>query len=246
MIEIGTLDRITPIIGERGTGKSTLAKIDALEFQRSTGGLVLGHSPNGQIGHESYIDFHDSFRSLEKGLRKRPGQMHFLADGGSPEEVIDYARALSLALRRKGHESADVKFNPKRPAPPSVMAAPVLVIIDEGTHTDQSKRLRKEQDSEITTADLRELEKFLTSARHENVALTFLIQAPTARSWVYMEQGNRFRVFRYMHEWGLNSVRAAAIPKEAMAQIRKLPKFCYYHFDKDNPERAGFRKLPPL
>lgn len=247
MIRIGTLDRITNIIGERGMGKSTKAVLDAREFQRTTGGFVVGHSPNGQLGFtdiEGEIIFYDSLEDLEAGLQKNPHSMHFIATGATPEEVIDFGRALAKALRKKGHEAAGVKFQENRPAPPGVMAAPVLIIIDEGTHTDQSKRMRKDEGQPITTADLKELEKFLTSARHENVAVTFLIQAPTSRSWVYMEQGNIFYVFRYTHEWGANAVRAAGIPKEEIPRIKVLKRFRYYVYFKMYPEEGNYKDLP--
>jgi hypothetical protein len=245
MIEIGTLDRITDIIGERGMGKSTLAINDARDFKRETGGYVIGHSPNGQIGWEDDIRFYDSLEDLDKGLREEPSAMHFIATGATPEQVIDYGRALALALRRHGHKLAKKKFNPNRPAQPGVLAAPVLIIVDEGTHTDQSTRLRKkEEDAPLTTAELKELEKFLTSARHEHVALTFLIQAPTSRGWVYLEQGNIFYVFRYTHEWGANAVRAAGIPKEEISKIRTLERFRYFEYTKMYPDDARYKWLP--
>jgi hypothetical protein len=245
MVEIGSLDRITNIIGERGMGKSTKAINDAREFQRETGGFVIGHSPNGQIGWEDDIIFYDSIEELEEGLRKQPHMMHFIAHGATPEQVIDFADALSLALRKQGHKKAKKPFHPHRPAQPGVMAAPVLVIVDEGTHTDQSTRLRKkEADEPLTVAELKELEKFLTSARHKNIALTFLIQAPTSRGWVYLEQGNIFYVFRYSHEWGANAVRAAGIPKEEIPVIRTLERFRYLEFYKMYPLDARYRDLP--
>lgn len=245
MIEIGTLDYVASLIGERGTGKSTLAKLMGANFQRSYGGFVIGHSPNGQVGWDPRIEFHDSLRSLEKGVRKRPELMHFIASGATPEDVIDFARVLSKELRRQGHKAAGHPFRENRPAPKGTMAAPVLVIIDEGTHTDSSKRLRKDDKTPPgSTADVKELEKFLTSARHENVGMIYLIQAPTARTWAYMEQSSMFRIFRYVHEWGLNAVRAAAIPKEVLQRIREMPNFTYYQYDKRSPETAGFRKLP--
>lgn len=250
MIEIGTLDRVTAIIGERGVGKSTLAIYDAREFQAQHGGFVIGHSPNGQIGHWPDVRFHDSLRSLDKALTSESSSMHFIASGAKPEQVIDYARELSRYLRREAHKRAGVPWSPNRPAPRGLMVPPVLVIIDEGTHTNQkrrSKRSTTDTPEGISVREQRELEKFLTSARHENIALTWLIQAPTSRAWVFMEQSNRFRVFRYLHEWGLNAVRAAiSLTSETIYRIRSLPKFQYFEFDKDSPETAKFRKLPEI
>ncbi len=233
MIEIGTLDRVTSVIGERGTGKSTYAKIDSRAFQREVGGLVIGHSPNGQIGRDPDIQFHDSIEKLDKALRKRPDLQHYLASGGTPEDVVLYGRRLAEAIRRDAHKRAKERFSTNRPAPKGLLATPVLIVVDEGTHTNTA-----------STASQRILEKFLTSARHEHVSFTQLIQAPTARSWTVQEQTTRFRVFRYYHEWGTNAVRAAGVPKEAMARVRDLEKFEYFHFDKDDPKGAGFRRLP--
>lgn len=251
MIKIGTLDRITAVVGERGVGKSTFAKLDAKEFQRETGGYVIGHSPNGQIGWEEYIDFHDSIESLTQGLVDRPTQMHFVAYGASPEEVLDFARKLSLVLRKQGHDllrkqGRDVgKFNPHRPAQKNTFATPILVIIDEGTHTDQVDKIKKAEDGgPVSTRETKELEKFLTSARHEHIALTWLIQAPTARSWRYMEQSNRFRIFRYVHEWGFNALRAAGIPGDEVGNIRMLAKFTFLKWDKDSPWEITYLALP--
>lgn len=248
MIVIGTLDRITSVVGERGVGKSTYVKVhDALQFQRETGGYVIGHSPNGQIGFEPYIDFHDSEKSLVRGLRERPAQMHFVASGMTPEEVIDFARRLSLVLRKQGHELCGHKFNPLRPAPKGTYAAPILVVIDEGTHTDSTDKIPKAEDGgPVTTRSVKELEKFLTSARHEHIALTWLIQAPTARSWRFMEQSNRFRIFRYVHEWGGNALRAAGIPQEEVVEVRGLDKFVYLQWDKDSPKIVKYVHLPEL
>ena len=50
MIEIGSMDRVTAVVGEKKMGKSTWAALDARVFQRETGGYVLVHSPRGQIG----------------------------------------------------------------------------------------------------------------------------------------------------------------------------------------------------
>ncbi len=234
MIEIGTVDRITALIGERGVGKSTLAKYDALAFQQDTGGFVIGHSPKGYIGQEPYIQFHDSLASMEKGLRRKPELMHIVASGAGPEEVTQYGRALARAMRRQAHIRNGIRFKENRPAPKGLAATPVLIIIDEGTQLKKG----------MSNAEKQELEVMLTGSRHEHIAHTMLIQAPTARSWTYQEQANRFRVFRYMHEWGLNAIRAAAIPQDMLERIRNLKRFEYFHFDKDSPETAHFARLP--
>lgn len=246
MIPIGTLDRITAVVGERGVGKSTKALLDADDFRRRTGGYIIGHSPNGQIGFRDDIQFHDSLKSLAKGLRKFPTMKHFIASGASPEDVIDYARLLSVSLRKQGHKLAKVPFHPHRPAPAGTKATPILVIIDEGTHLDTTDRVKRAEDGgPASTRETKELEKFLTSARHEHIALTWLIQAPTSRSWRFMEQSNRFFVFRYVHEWGGNALRAAGLPQDEVVKVRTLAKYTYLRWFKDDPTNISYLKLPP-
>lgn len=234
MIEVGKLDRVTAVIGERGVGKSTWAMLDARAFQRETGGVVLVHSPRGQVGRASDVRMHDTTAKAMKALRWDPGSIHVVTDD-SPESVVDATRDLALAFRRRAHKDAGEKFRENRPAPLGLKAPPALAIIDEGTHLKRG----------MTNGEIEDLQKFLTSARHEHVAVTLLSQAPSARSWTYQEQASRFRVFRYMHEWGLNSIRAAAVPKDAIDRIRDLPKFKYFRLDKDAPDRARFELLPP-
>jgi hypothetical protein len=233
MIEIGSLDRVTAVIGERGTGKSTWAMLDARAFQRETGGFVIVHSPRGQVGRAPDIVMHDTVKKAARGMRRDPGKIHVVTDD-SPEDVIEFARALALASRKRAHRDAWVKWNENRPAPPGLRAPPALAVIDEGTALKRG----------LSSAEIEELQRFLTSARHEHVAVTLLSQAPTARSWAFQEQASRFRVFRYMHEWGLNAIRAAAVPQEHLERIRELPKFHYFRLDKDNPAAAKFERLP--
>ncbi len=233
--EIGSVDRITSIIGERGTGKSTLALIDAVRFQNTTGALVIGHSPNGQIGDYPFIRFHKSLRALERAAGRKPAFMHFLVTGGQPEDVMVYARSVARAYRKRAIERAKHRWDEHKPAPRGVAATPVLCVIDEGTHLQRGHN----------NADLAELERALTSARHHHVAYTMLTQAPTARSWAFQEQANRFRVFRYLHEWGGNAIRAAGIPADELAPIRELPRFHYYHFDKESPQDAHYTAVDP-
>jgi hypothetical protein len=233
MIEIGALDRVTAVIGERGVGKSTWTKLDARAFQRETGGFVVGHSPRGYIGADADVKMHNTVAKMTRGLRREPGYIHIVTDD-PPELVIEFGRGLALASRKRAHRDANVKFRENRPAPPGLLAPPVLILIDEGTHLKRG----------MSSAEIEELQKFLTGARHEHVGMTLLSQAPTTRSWTFQEQANRFRVFRYLHEWGLNAMRAAAIPQEHLQAIRDLPKFRYFRFDKDAPHAARFEKLP--
>lgn len=232
MIELGTLDRITVVVGERGVGKSTLARRDASAFQHETGGLVIGHSPNGAIGASPEIAFADSMRELERGLRRRPDLQWFLTRG-DPEHLFDYAQALSLGLRKRAFKQAGAKFREHRPPPFPIDATPVLVVVDEGAY------LKRHPDNEQTE----EIERFLVSARHNHVALTYSIQAPTRRLWILMEQATRFRIFRYTHEWGANALRAAGIPQPVVPQLKELPNFVYYSADKRDLDAQGFVTL---
>lgn len=233
MIEIGTLDRVTAVIGERGTGKSTWAALDARVFQRDLGGVVIAHSPRGQIGRAADVRMHNTVRKAARGIRHDPGAIHVVTDD-PPELVIEFARDLALAYRKRAHWDARRWFRDNRPAPAGLKATPVLAIIDEGTALARG----------MSNAEIEELQRFLTSARHEHVAVTLLSQAPTARSWTFQEQASRFRVFRYMHEWGLNALRAAAVPQEELDAIRHQDRFTYFRLDKADPDGARFESLP--
>lgn len=234
-VAVGKVDRITVILGERGTGKSTLAWIDAAEFQRETGGYVIGHSPNGQIGARRNIVFHDSLKKLAAGIRRAPDKMHFVVRDRA-EPVIDYGQSLATAIRKRAFQRAHPlkRWREDRPMPDGVLAPPVLIIIDEGVAMARHPK----------NFEVERLEVFLTSARHKHVAFTWLSQAPTARQWVIMEQANRFRVFRYTHEWGGNAIAAAGIDRDALEVIREMPNFMYYHHDKSDPGGAYFTRLP--
>lgn len=235
MIPVGSLDRVTAIIGERGMGKSTLARLDAAEFQRALGGYVVGHSPNGQIGAHPSIAFHDDLKHLARGLRRHPEQQHFVTRG-APEDVIDFADRLALGVRKRAFKRAHplLRWREDRPMPPGIAAPPVLVVIDEGVSMRRNP----------TQVELAELERFLTSARHKHVSITWLSQAPSARQWVLMEQANRLRVFRYVHEWGGNAIRASGIPKDVIPILRDLPRFSYYAKDKAQRGDGSFHLLP--
>lgn len=220
-VEIGSLDRVTSIAGERGTGKSTFAIQDARVFQRETGGYSIGHSPNGQVGHFSDVEFHSDVRKLLRGLRRHPEKHHFLVRG-NPEEVLEVGVGLATAVRRRAHHERWLRFREDRPAPKGLKAPPVLVTIDEGI------RMRRRP----TREELAWLEELLVSARHKHLAVTWSIQAPSARSWVLFEQSNRLRVFRYTHEWGLNALRAAGLPREVVPEIPALERFEFFSWDK--------------
>ena len=235
MIEVGKLDRITVILGERGTGKSTLAWLDAKEFQRETGGYVIGHSPNGQIGQRPGVHFWDDISKLSRGMRRWPGDQHFVVKG-SAEELIAYGDRMALSIRRRAFMKKFPlkRWREDRPMPPGVFAPPVLIIVDEGV------AMKRHPSNE----EIEHLEKFLTSARHKHVAFTWLSQAPTSRQWIILEQANRFRIFRYTHEWGGNAIRAAGLDKDALQVVKEMPNFMYYHHDKSDPGGAYFTELP--
>ncbi len=237
MIAVGSLDRVTTIIGERGMGKSTFALLDARAFQRETGGYVIGHSPNGQIGLAPDVVLHDDLKRLSKGLRRNPERIHIVVRG-APEDVIAYGERLALSIRKRAFERTHKfeKFRADRPAPRGMLAPPVLMIVDEGV-------AMKRRPGDI---DLADLERMLTSARHNHFAVTWSSQAPTSRQWVLLEQSNRLRVFRYTHEYGANALRAAGIHRDVVPVMRDLPRFSYYSFDKQAPESAHFTMLPPL
>lgn len=234
-LEVGKLDRITVILGERGTGKSTLAWLDARGFQAEFGGYVIGHSPNGQIGQRDDVTFHDSVKKLAAGLRRHPERQHYVVKGPA-EDLIIFGDALALGIRKRAFQRAHPlkRWREDRPMPEGIVAPPVLIIIDEGVAMARHP----------SNTESERLERFLTSARHKHVGFTWLSQAPTARQWVILEQANRFRIFRYTHEWGGNAIRAAGLDKDALQVVKTMPNFMYYHHDKSDPGGAYFTELP--
>lgn len=248
MVEIGKLDRVTAVIGERGMGKSTLLKLDTRAFQREAGGYVIGHSPRGQIGDERDIQFYDSldgWRGLVKGLFRRPDKIHILTQG-PVEDMFALAENLSLAIRKKAFESRRdelerageldgwPRFNPNRPALRGTMAPPVLLLVDEGTAMKRHP----------SNAEIERLERFLVNARHNHIGFTWSIQSPTNRQWVILEQANRFRIFRYTHQYGATGLMAAGIPKEVAYSVNDLPAFTYYRHDKGLNRLGKYEILP--
>lgn len=236
MIAIGSLDWIETIVGERGMGKSTLAIMEARRFQKETGGYVIGHSPNGQIGQVRDVKFYDridGWFGLQRGLRRRPEMMHFLTTGNA-EQILDFADGLAFATRKAAHRREGVKFRENRPAPKGLKAPPVMVVIDEGTSLKRNP----------TNEELERLERRLVNARHNHLGLIWSTQAPNSRQWLLLEQSSKIRLFRYSHEWGANGLRAAGIEKDvALNQIKNLDRFEYFAMDKANLDEGEFRVL---
>ncbi len=244
MIELGQYNEVVAVFGEKGTGKSTWLKRFAREFLRRTGGFVIGHSPKGQIGADKDVIFADSIKELDANLQRYPSRLHFVTVG-RPEDVIEYGRAMSRRLRERAVKHGPGrtgfaklfgrKFHPNRPAPPGTPCPPVLILIDEGIEMQEAP----------TREEATQLQTFLTAARHEHVGFVFSIQAPSKRAWMITEQARVVVCFRYMHEWGFNSIRAGGVPMHVIERVKALPRFEYLYFDKDViPARYEFRRLP--
>ena len=240
MIEIGELDDVTSVFGAKKTGKSTWVLREARHFQRTTGGYVIGHSPNGQIGAFPDVEFSRDVRELSSRIRRRPEKIHIVTTG-SPEDVLEYGRAMALSIRAravkqhfKDQGKMFARFKPDEPAPRGVMAPPTLVIYDEGIAMQENPSREESMD----------FQKFLTSTRHEHMAFYFLNQAPSKRAWMIAEQSRRVICFRYLHEWGANSIRAAGVPQETVKSLRELPRFEYLVFDSDKPGEITRHRLP--
>jgi hypothetical protein len=240
MIRIGSLDRLTAVIGRRGVGKSEYLIRDANEFRREArGGYIIGHSPGARLPSTLHDgtpgvgkrNWHDSIKSLERGLSRDPNGIHIVTTG-DPEDVIDFGRGLSKALRRKAIERAGWVAGPNwenRPLPdPKIEAEPVLVLVDEGVALKEM----------FSKEDLKRWKVLLTGLRHENLAITWGIQSPTAKNWVLIEQSNRLVAFNYQHEWGLNAVRAWGVPQEDLQTIRNLQPFHRRIYRPGEPPRA--------
>ena len=224
MIEIGSLDRLTSVIGLRGMGKSTWLVHDALAAQSELGAIVLGHSPGARLpaklpdGRASNIVYHSDLRSLERGIRRRGGtsKLHVMA-AGEVDDLIAYARQMARAIRRSAVTRAGHRFRDDRPVPDGILATPVHVMVDEGSALRDWPKKSVEQ---------RGWEVFITGLRHEHLSLTWSIQSPAMRSWKLLEQSNRVIAFRYLHRWGLDALQATGmIPQEDLPLIRALPQF---------------------
>lgn len=227
-----SVDRLVALLGAKGFGKSWHLVEDSIQFRSEYGGYTIAHSPTARLPErlgtvDARITWHDSIRSLEggRGISRNPDRLHVVV-GGDPEPVIEYARNLATAIRRRAVERAGYIWNPKRPIPQDpndaskkISAPPVYIGIDEGTALRQ---LPKGSD------ELREWQVFLTGLRHEHIALTWAIQSPSARNWILLEQASEVRAFRYQHEWGLNAVRARAphlFSADELEAIATLPKY---------------------
>ena len=239
-VEIGKLDEIHAIFGVRGSGKSTFMVMLSHELRTHYGGYFIGHSPGARLptklpdGKDSLISWHDSIKGMERGLQRTPERIHIMVDG-DPEEVVEYGRAIAHATRKRAVEKAGFRFRDNRPVPPGVMAEPTFVLIDEGVLIDDAQK------GNIRKVD-KEWERFLTGARHEHVGLLWGIQRPTSKNWALTEQATQIHVFHYSHEWGLNSLRAAGVPREEIAKISSLPKYQHVTYNtwdlvkKDSPQ----------
>jgi len=235
-LPIGEMNDVELILGLRGYGKSTYCASRALILQAATGAYVIGHSLGARFpnrlpdGTPVPLDFYPTIEKLDAGLRRNPNRIAILV-GGNGDEVIKYARRLSMAIRKKayyqerGYAMALFKpWNTLRPMD-GIVARPIVVIIDEGVALGMN--LGKTSAKNTETKDFREA---IYGARHEHIAYLFQIQDPNAIGPALQTQASRYIVFRLEHEWALNAVRAAGASREDLQEIRDLELGEYIEF----------------
>jgi len=232
VVEIGKLDEIHTVIGARGSGKSTFMVELSMELRATIGGYYIGHSPEAWLpttlpdGTQVPIHFFESMKALERGVRANPGDINIKV-GDNPDEVIEYAEAIAGSAVKRAVEKTNHRFKKSQPIPSGVLASPTIIIIDEGLYLRSAGKHSKYQDREA-------FEKFLVTARHRHIGLIWGIQKPTGRIWSLLEQSTKIHTFHYNHEYGLNALRAAGVPKDRLEEIAELPHYEHLTFDQWN------------
>lgn len=236
-LEPPSFDRMRPVIGEvdalevslglRGYGKSTILSARIRELRARVGGYVIGHSLGARIGrklpaelggHELPIRYHETLRKMEVGLREHPEDWHIKV-GGSADDVIQYARALSLKVRERAWIDAGKvgRWSLAREMD-GISAPPIILLIDEGIAVDAAAGNAQGK------AEHAWFREWLFSLRHEHIALFWAIQNSSARSWVLVEQATCLYAFRIRHRWAIECVRAAGATEEDVRRLRYLER----------------------
>lgn len=230
---IGKVDVLEASIGKRGMGKSTWQCSRVEDLCREYGGAyVIGHSLGARLprrlppalhgGMELPITYHETIKSLERGVRKHPDRWHVLAppitraERDTADDLLKFAIRFSDSLRKAAWNRA----HPLKLWKPTVnyeeiACPPIIVIIDEGIAIEAAGVSRKE--------DNRWFLELLYSLRHYHIALLYAIQDASARSWRVLEQATTINAFRVTHRWALQALEAAGASPEEVDRIRHLP-----------------------
>lgn len=237
--EIGSVNVLECAVGLRGYGKSTKLCMEIVELSGRHTSYVIGHSLGARLpdrlpdGSELPIVYHASMRDLEKGLRNHPGKWHIKV-GGKADEVILYARALSVSLRKKAWADAGKIEKWTQASRMLGMRAPlVILLIDEGIAAKAAgagavksgKSRGKPPTGEANDLDGDDwFLEWVFSIRHEHTAVFWGIQNANARSWYLLDQATRIYVVRTRHEWAIQSLRSAGLDQDELAGLPHMER----------------------
>ncbi len=229
-------------VGLRGYGKSTQLCSRIWELTHEYTSYVIGHSLGARLpdnlpadigGAQLPIVYHNSMPELERGLRRDPGKWHIKV-GGKADDVIQYARQLSVQLRKIAWRDAG-KLEKWTPASRMLgMHAPlVIVLVDEGIAAKAAKSgaikaAHKRPSGKPPSADELDGEdwflEWVFSIRHEHTAVFWGIQNANARSWYLLDQATKIFVVRTRHEWAIQSLRSAGLDQEELAGLPNMER----------------------
>ncbi len=230
---IGDVNILEAAVGQRGTGKSTLLAERAYDLSiLYRGAYVLGHSLGARLprklpdGTELPLEYHQTLKKLEQGLRRHPSKWHILAppqsmadsDRDTADDLLRFTVRLSEQIRRDAWRRANPvslkSWNSNTPMD-GIPATPIIVVIDEGIAIEAAGPAKKEAN--------RWFFEFLFSIRHYHIALLYSIQDPTARSWQVLNQATDIHVFNMRHRYAIEAIRAAGATDDEMTAIAALP-----------------------
>jgi hypothetical protein len=244
---VGKWNILEATIGQRGMGKSTWQCHRARQLVREAGGhaYVIGHSLGARLpkelppslgGGKLPIEYHRDLKSLDAGLRARPGNWHILAPPlrllltkqqraeliqSTCDDLIHYSAQLSQQLRDRAYDR-DHGFELNKPATrdyDGLKCPAIIIIVDEGIAVESAgkgddKKSRDNRDWFL---------EWIYSLRHLHTALLYAIQNATARNWQILSEATAVYVFRVKHQWALNAIQAAGGSSAEMKRARKLP-----------------------
>lgn len=228
-VPIGEWNHVEVVIGLRGFGKSTYCVDRARELQRESGAYVIGHSLGARLpkrlpdGSQVPINYYETIEKLERGLKRRPDEMHILADGHA-DAVLRFARDLSIAMRKRAWRrkygilpTSLWKKWTRMSDMDGIVMRPIIVIFDESVAlTMNLSKAGSKNDDAI------EFREAIYSTRHEHIAYFFQIQDMNALGPALQTQATNYIVFHTEHQWSLNAIRAAGATPEQVAEIPNL------------------------
>ena len=238
--KIGDVNVLEAFVGGRGVGKSTLMISRIMDLRDACDGhaYILGHSIGPRLperlpdGRELPIEYHKDLESLGTAARRRPEKIHVLARGDA-DQLLDYARKLAEANRRRAYAPLGIGWTPERRML-GKRCEVVIVFVDEGIAINAA-------DARAGKDEQRAFREFLFGLRHEHVALFYNIQNGNARSYILIEQATRIFAFRARHRWAIEALRAGGLDDDRVATLRTLAPYHYYVIsdDADNATEGG-------